>query len=112
MSKMDALLPRLKGKVLEISIGDEYEELTLNDHIKKVNGIIYGILEDVVDDFLVVSCYYFDKNGALHKRGNVVYINTWSVKVFTELNSRGCLNDVFLSSEHSRKMKALLGIDD
>ena len=111
MSKMDALLPRLKGKLLEISVGDEYEEIVLSDHVRKVNGVIYGILQDIVEEFLVLDCYYITKEGQLQD-GNIIYINTWAIKAFTEVNSQGCLNDVFLSSDHTRKMKALLGIDD
>lgn len=111
MSKMDALLPILKGKLLEISIGDEYEELVMNDHIKKVNGVVYGILEDIIDEFIVINCYYITKQNEL-KLGNIVYINTWAIKAFTQVNSRGCLNDVLLGSSHTRKIKAILGLDE
>lgn len=111
MSQMNALLPILRDKLLEISVGDEYEEIILSDHVRKVNGVIYGILKDIVDEFLVVDCYYISKNGDL-KHGNIIYINTWAIKAFTQVNSEGCLNDVFLSSDHTRKMKLLLGLND
>ena len=110
MSEIKSLLPVLKGSLLEISVGDEYEEIVMNDFIRKVNGVIYGTLEDIVDDFLVVNCYYYDKSGNF-KNGNIVYINTWAVKAFTKVNSQGCLNDVFLSSANTRKIKQLLGLD-
>ncbi len=108
---MDSLLPTLKGKLLEISVGDEYEEIVMSDHVRKVNGVIYGILQDIVDEFIVISCYYISKDGKLQS-GNVVYINTWAIKAFTQVNASGCLNDVFLSSDHTRKIKALLGLND
>lgn len=111
MSKLDALLPKLKGKLLEISIGDEYEELQMSDHVKKVNGVIYGILRDIIDDFLVLDCYYLTAKGELAD-GNVVYINSWAIKVFTEVKPKGCLNDVLLSSSHTRRMKTMLGLDE
>lgn len=111
MSEIKSLLPILQGKLLEVSIGADYEELLLSDHTKKINGVIYGILQDVIDDFMVLNCYFVDKKGNL-KSGNIVYINTWSVTAFTEVNARGCLNDVLLSTAHTRKIKALLKIDD
>lgn len=111
MSNMNSLLPILKGKLLEVSIGDEYEELVMSDHVKKVNGVIYGILKDIVDEFIVLDCYYLTKEGEL-ANGNIVYINTWAIQAFTQVNASGCLNDVFLSSSHTRKIKALLGLDE
>lgn len=111
MSKLQTLLPHLKDELLEISIGDEYEEIISSDTVKKVNGVIYGVLKDIIDDFLIVDCYYLDKNGRLVS-GNIVYINSWAIKVFTKVKANGCLNDVLLSSSHSRKVKYLLGLDD
>lgn len=110
MSQLKKLLPILQGKLLEISVGDDYEELVLSDHVSKVNGVIYGELDDIVDDFLVVRCYFIDKQGRLVK-DNVVYINSWHVKVMKEARN-GSLNDVFLGASHSRKIRALAGIDE
>lgn len=111
MSDITGLLPTLKGKLLEVSIGDEYEELVMADHVKKVNGVIYGVLQDITGDFFVLNCYHITKEGQLSD-GNIVYLNSWNIKAFTEVNSHGCLNDVFLSSSHTHKMKVLLGIHD
>lgn len=110
MSDLNSLLPKLKNKLLEVGVGDEYEELVLTDHNKKINGVIYGVLKDIVEDFMVLDCYAI-KDGKLHN-GNIVYINTWNVKYFTEANASGSLNDVLLSSAHSRRMKVLLGLTD
>jgi len=111
MSKINALLPTLKGKLLEISIGDDYEELVMSDHVKKVNGVIYGFLKDIVDDFIILDCFYINKQNEI-KSGNIIYINTWAIKAFTEVNSSGSLNDVLLGSGHTRKIKAMLGFND
>lgn len=110
MSDLKRLLPKLKSKLLEIFIGDEYEEIVLSDHVIKVNGVIYGKLEDIVDDFLVINCFYINKEGELVD-GNIVYINSWHVKAITEAK-KGSLNDVLLSASHSRKIRQLLGINE
>lgn len=111
MSKLSSLLGTLKGELLEISIGDNYEDIVLSDTVKKVNGVIFGTLKDVVDDFLIVDSFFINKDGEV-QTGNIVYINTWHVKVFTKVKSNGSLNDVLLSASHTRRIKAILGLND
>lgn len=111
MSKLSSLLETLKGELLEISIGDDYEDIVLSDTTRKVNGVIFGILTDIVDDFLIVDSFFINKNGEV-QTGNVIYINTWHVKVFTKVKSNGCLNDVLLSTTHTRRIKTILGLND
>lgn len=111
MSKMDSVLPLLKNELLEVSVGDEYEELLTSDTVKKINGVIYGVLLNIIDDLMVLDCYYLNKNNQLVS-GNIVYINTWAVKMFTKANSEGSLKDVMLSAAHTRKMKEILGLND
>ena|SRR5690606_18325538 len=111
MSKLNGLLPKLKGELLEISIGDEYEEILSADSSKKVNGVIYGVLQDIVDEFIILDSFYLDKEGRISS-GNIIYINSWAIKMFTKVKSNGCLNDILLSSNHTRKIKYLLGLND
>lgn len=106
---LNSLFVGLKGKLLELSVDDDYEELVLSDHTKKVNGVIYGYLREVVEGFIVLECFYIDNNNTL-SLGNRVYVNTDWIKVFTEVNNKGCLNDVLLSSSHSRKIKEMAKI--
>jgi hypothetical protein len=109
MSELKGLLPELKGQLLEISLGGEYEELNTADSTRKVNGVVYGVLKNIVDDFLVLDSYHLTKDGKM-SGGNIIYINTWAIQMFTVVNSSGSLNDVMLSSAHTRKIKYLLGL--
>lgn len=111
MSKLASLLPKLKDELLEISIGDDYEELSLSDSTKKVNGVIFGYLKDIVDDFMIIDSFYINEKNELQS-GNIVYLNTWQIKAFTKVKSNGCLNDVLLSVTHTRRIKHLLGLDE
>lgn len=111
MSKLDGLLPRLKGEMLEICIGDEYEELVLFDNVRKVNTVIYGTFEEVVDDFVIINSFFTDVDGEF-KQGNILYINTWHIKAFTKLKSNGSLGEAFMSSDHSNKVKRLIGFNE
>jgi len=107
MSDATGILSKLQGKLLEVSVGDEYEEIVLSDHVQKINGVIYGTLVDIIGDFFVLNCYYMDNSKNL-RQGNLVYLNSWNIKAFTELNNEGSLNDVFLSAPHTRRVKELL----
>jgi len=111
MSKLAGLLPKLKGELVEVSVGDDYEDIVLSDTTKKVNGVIFGVLEDIVDDFMILNSLYVNKDGEI-KTGNIVYINIFQIKIFTKIKSQGSLNDVLLSSAHSRRIKQLLGLNE
>jgi hypothetical protein len=110
MANLVELLPDLQDQLIEICVGDEYEELLTADSTRKVNSVIYGILKDVIDNFFVVDSFYLTKEGKLSS-GNILYINSWTVKLITKVKPAGSLNDVMLSAEHTRKIKYLLGIE-
>jgi hypothetical protein len=111
MSKLDELFPKLKDELVEICVGDEYEELVMSDTTRKVNGSIFGKCKELIGDFLVLDCYYINKNNEL-SLGNIIYLNTWQIKAITKVKSNGSLKDIFMSSADSRKMKMLLGLDE
>lgn len=111
MSDISKLLPRLQDELLEIYVGDEYEELVMSDNVRKVNGSVFGYCKDLLGDFLVLDCFYINKKGELVK-GNITYINVWSIKAITKVKSNGSLSDVFMSSADTRKLKVLLGLDE
>jgi hypothetical protein len=111
MSSIADLLPNLKDELIELCIGDDYEELVMSDNVRKVNGSIFGYCRDIVGDFVVVDCFFVNKRNEVVP-GNRVYINSWSIKAITKVKSNGSLNDVFMSSADARKLKAMLGIDE
>lgn len=111
MSSILELFPRLKDELVEVYIGDEYEEIVMSDNVRKVNGSLFGYCREVLGDFVILDCFFINKKGEL-SNGNIVYVNTWSIKAITKVKSNGSLNDVFMSSSDTRKLKSLLGIDD
>jgi hypothetical protein len=103
----DILVTRFKGKVIEIYIGDQYETLNFEDSSQPQNCIIYGRLLDILDRFILLDCFFIDKNHNL-KTNNLIYINLFQIRVMTELNSNGSLSDIFLSAKDSEKIKKAL----
>lgn len=103
---MDRLFPLIKGRLMEISIGDVYEEIVLSDHTKSINSTIYGTVQDLLGDFLILDCYFSNATGEVSS-GNIVMLNTWNIKAMTEVNGSGSLNDVFMGTKDVRKIKRL-----
>ncbi len=103
----DELLTKLKGKTLEIYIGDQSETLNFEDYSIPQNCVIYGRLTDVLDRMIILNCFYMDKSGKL-RDDNRVYINTFQIRAMTELDNSGSLKDVFLNVKSAEKVRNLL----
>ena len=69
----------LKGKLVEVYMGDEYEDLLQADFSKKIQMSVIGILEGAIGDCLVIDSYYFSSDHKALVKGNILYINS-SVK--------------------------------
>jgi hypothetical protein len=100
----DELLQKFHGKVCEFYIGDQAETISLEETSIPQNCVIFGRLVDVLDRFIIIDCYYVDGSGKV-KSGNLVYLNTFQIRVMSELDGNGSLNDVFLSCRSADKVR-------
>ena len=111
MSNMRDILPYLQNRLVEICVGTEYEEIVLADHNQKINGAIFGILKDIVGDFIYLHCYFVDKNGQL-KSGCEVFINCIQITAMVPITANGgSLSDVMLGVSSINKIKKVLEIE-
>lgn len=104
----DELLTRYKGKVLEIYIGDQVETLNFDDFSVPQNCSLFGKLIDVLDRFIILDCYYIDHKTKQLKTGHNLYINTFQIRAFTEIDGNGSLADVFLHVKDAKLVRNLL----
>jgi hypothetical protein len=102
----DVMLEKYKNKILELYIGDQSETQNFDDYSTPQNCIIYGKLVDVLDRFIQLECFYV-KNNEVHS-DHCVFINFFQIRAMTELNGKGALHDIFLSSKSSDKIRKLL----
>jgi hypothetical protein len=99
----------LKGKIVECYIGDQGESIEFNDFSIPVNCVIIGRLCEVMDRAIQLDCYFIDQRTGALTSGHLVWINSFQLRVMTELNGVGRLNDIFLNSKSSEKVrKAIL----
>ena len=97
----------LKGKLLELFIGEQAETLNYDDYSVVSNSSTFGRLVDVFDRFVVLECLYLDDNNNI-KYGNKVYINAFQIRAMTLLNKQGSLQDIFISNRKASTIRKML----
>jgi hypothetical protein len=98
----------MKGKYLELYIGDQCMTLDYDEMSVPQNSSIFGKLIDVLDRFVVLECIYVQE-GTL-KRGNKIYINAFQIRAMTELDMNGSLQDIFLNVKDAQTVRKLMKI--
>lgn len=95
----------MEGKLIEIYIGDTYEDLRLQDSTTKIASVLCGKVVAAFGECLVMDCAYVDKGTKKVVFGNVVIVNERSIRTLTEVDNRGTLKDTFLSSKEAVLIK-------
>lgn len=107
MKDLNKILTYFQNKYMQIYLGEQYEEIQLDDHTYEIVSIIYGKLVDVISDFLVVDCFYVSADKEI-KSGNIVFINSWQIKMMTAFDDKGTIDDILLSQKHNDLIKSLI----
>lgn len=94
----------LKGKYLELYIGDQCETMNYDEISVPQNSSIFGKLIDVLDRFIILQCLYINKLGDL-QNGNKIYINAFQIRAMTVLDGNGSLRDIFLNSKDANAIR-------
>lgn len=103
----EAIFKLYQNKLVEIYLGDEYEEIT-TDQIKiSYPSVICGILLGASGRCLIINTAYVDRNSKIPKLGNILCLNDYHIKMITELNNYGNLQDSFIKSKDNNIIKQL-----
>lgn len=97
----------LKGQLVEVYIGDTYEQIQKTDSTENVNGIIIGTIIGGLHDCLVLNCFYTSstsKGSGEIKDGNLVFLNGWGIKGICPIDGHGTFNDVFTDPKFFKKI--------
>ncbi len=98
----------LKGRIVEIYVGDTYEDIKYEDSTTKVVAVVVGRVIDTYAECLILDCAYTDPSTGKLKFGNIVCLNERAIRFLTELDDTGMLRDVFLSTRDGKKIKDLM----
>jgi len=99
----------MKDKVVEVYIGDSYEDIKYDDSTTKYPAVLVGKVVPAYAECLVLNCIYVDQPSKKIKSGNIVCLNERAIRMLTEVDEKGLLIDTFLSSRnHSKIVKDFL----
>lgn len=96
------------GKIVEIYIGDTYEDLKQEDSTQKVAAVVIGKVVAAYAECIVLNCAYVDQRTKKMSFGNIVCLNERGIRTVTEVDESGVLKDTFLSSRDCKVVKGLL----
>ena len=97
------------NKVIEVYIGDTYEDIRYTDSTVKYVSILVGKVVDAYGECLVMNCAYVDQATKKVKYGNIVCLNERSVRTITEVDDTGILKDTFINSRDGNIVKKVFG---
>lgn len=103
----ELLAKTLNGKIVEVYIGDNYENVNYDDATVNYAAVLVGKVVAAYAECLVLNCVYVDPKTKGHKFGNIVCLNERAIRTITEVDDTGVLKDTFLSTRDSRLIKDL-----
>lgn len=97
----------LKGRIVEIYVGDTSEDVKYDDSTKKYAAVVIGKVITAYAECLVLNCAYMDQVTKTMQLGNIVCLNERGIRTITEVDESGVLKDTFLSSRDAKIVKGL-----
>jgi len=98
----------LKEKYVEIYLGDSYEDIKFEQVSTSQPAIFCGKVVGAYKECLIIDAVNVENNQLI--TGNITFINERSIRALTQLDSNGSIDDLFLKSNESKKIKKFLGI--
>ena len=95
----EAIAAALKGRLVEIYLGDTYEQVAYADNSKNTSAVLIGRIVSAEGDCIVLDSLYKDHHDKKIKHGNVIYVNGNMVSAVCEVNGSGTLKDAISSSD-------------
>lgn len=96
------------GKIVEIYIGDTYEDIKFEDSTQKYAAVVIGKVITAYAECIVLNCAYTDQRTKKIQFGNIVCLNERGIRTITEVDESGILRDTFLNSRDGRIVKGLI----
>ena len=103
----ELLAKTLLGKVVEVYIGDNYENVNYDDATVNYAAVLIGKVVAAYAECLVLNCVHIDQVTKKYQFGNIVCLNERAIRTITEVDGSGVLRDTFLSTRDSRVIKEL-----
>lgn len=93
-----------KDKIVEIYLGDSYEEVSTEQTSMAYPAVFTGRVVGAYKECLVLDSIYDDLSERTHKFGKFIIINERSIRVLSEVSGKGVLEHNFVRSKASLNM--------
>ena len=97
-----------KDKVVEIYIGDTYEDLKFEDSTQKSPAILVGKIVAAYAECMILNCAFSDQRTGDLRFGNIVALNERGIRTITEIDNTGILKDTFINVKDGKRIKEAL----
>lgn len=92
-----------KDRVIEVYIGEAYEDIKWEDSSEKIASVVVGKFIGAYAECLILNSVYINDKNEL-KTGNIICLNERAIRHVTEVDGKGLLDDTFLKSATSEKI--------
>ena len=96
----------LKDKLVEIYLGDAYEEVSVDQISTSYPAVFCGKIISAYKECLVLDCLHVSSDKKVQS-GRILFINERSIKALTEINGMSTLQDIYWKSLESLRVLAL-----
>lgn len=97
-----------KDKIIEIYLGDSYEEVSTEQVSTSYPAIFCGKVVGAYRECLILNAAFVGGDKKLHM-GNLLFINERAIRALNEVDGRGILQDMLLRSRESLEIKKHFG---
>jgi len=98
----------LKGRIVEIYVGDTFEDIKYDDCTSKSASVLVGRVIDAYAELIVLDCAYTDQLTRKLQFGNIICLNERSIRFLTEIDEKGMLRDTFINTRDGKLLKDFL----
>jgi hypothetical protein len=101
-----------KDKLVEVYLGDSYEELSTEQVSIAYPSVICGKVVGSFRECLVLNCAYVENSNKLNKNaelkfGKMLFLHEYSIKSVNEVDGKSIFQDLQLRSKDSLTIKSL-----
>ena len=97
------LAETLKDRIVEIYLGDSYEEISVDQISTAYPAVFCGKIIAAYGECLVIKCAFVNESKKV-QIGKIMFINERSIRALTEIDNRGVMQDMFWRSHESLDM--------
>ena len=102
----------LKGKLVEIYLGDAYEEVSTEQISTSYPAVFCGKVIGAYRECLILNGAYVDRITKKMRTEHIMFISERAIRVLNPIDGRGVFEDSFLRSRESLEVKKIFDEKD